>query len=219
MTTCNASSVKVKQTGHKMRIFSKSEQEKLSIFLLSNPDKFNTGILVCLFTGLRIGEICALRWEDISFGERTLRIRKTMQRVQRTGCAGPKTQVIISSPKSANSERTIPIPDTLLPIISKHQKSDCGFFLTNSSKKYVEPRLMQIHFHKALDECGIESANFHALRHTFATRCVEFGMDVKSLSEILGHSSITITMDRYVHPSLDVKRENINRLSVLLNKI
>jgi integrase len=123
--------------------------------------------------------------------------------------------VILSSPKSANSNRTIPIPDNLLPIISEHQKAEYGFFLTNHENKYVEPRIMQINFHKALDECGIESANFHALRHTFATRCIELGMDVKSLSEILGHSSITITMDRYVHPSMDVKRENMNKLSVL----
>jgi integrase len=199
-----------------MRIFSRQEQEKLCEFLTSDLDKFNTGILLCLFTGLRIGEICGLCWEDVSIAERTLKIRQTAQRVQNTDAQGSKTQIIFSSPKSAGSMRTIPIPDSLLPIIKKHKKAENGFFLTNSSKKFVEPRLMQFHFHKVLKECGIASANFHALRHTFATRCIELGMDVKSLSEILGHSSITITMDRYVHPSMDIKRENMNKLSELL---
>jgi integrase len=214
--TCDANSVRVKQKGHKIRIFSRSEQEKLCDYLYSHPDKFNLGILVCLFTGLRIGEICGLRWEDISLEDRTVRIRRTIQRIQSSSDTGSKTHVIITSPKSVNSLRTIPIPDVLFPIICEHQNINYGFFLTNSSEKFVEPRLMQFHFKKVLEECGLEHANFHALRHSFATRCVELGMDVKSLSEILGHSGISITMERYVHPSMEVKRENINRLSALL---
>jgi integrase len=215
--TCDANSVRVKQKGREIRIFSDSEQEKLCAYLYSHPDKFNTGILVCLFTGLRIGEICGLHWEDISFEDRTIRIRRTIQRIQLQNDTGSKTHVIITSPKSVNSLRTIPIPDILFPIICEHKKTNCGFFLTNSSDEFVEPRLMQIHFKKVIEECGLEPANFHALRHSFATRCVELGMDVKCLSEILGHAGISITMERYVHPSMEMKRENINRLSALLD--
>jgi integrase len=144
-----------------------------------------------------------------------MHIHQTMGRIQNKSGTGSRTRVVVSAPKSRCSIRTIPLPEELLQFIRSYQRVSTGYFLTNSEKRYVEPRLMQLHFRKVLEKCGIAPANFHALRHTFATRCVELGMDVKSLSEILGHASVTITMDRYVHPSMELKRENMNRLSVL----
>jgi integrase len=212
---CDVSNVKVKQPDRNMRVLSRLEQEKLSRHLIANPGMYNTGILVCLFTGLRVGEICALSWEDVSFDDKIIHVRHTLQRVQNKPGSNPKTRLSITSPKSPKSVRFIPIPDNLFPVICKHKCASDGFFLTNSCEKCVEPRNMQGNFERVLDECGIEPANFHALRHTFATRCIELGMDVKSLSEILGHSNVTITMNRYVHPSMELKRKNMNLLSKL----
>lgn len=198
-----------------MRVLSMNEQKKLCEYLYSDMNGYNIGILVCLFTGLRIGEICALRWENISLSEQTIRIRETLQRVQDKSGIERKTKIIITPPKSSSSIRVIPIPDKLVEIISNYQTSRTGYFLTNSNQKYLEPRTLQYHFKIALKKSSIAPANFHALRHTFATRCIELGFDVKSLSEILGHASVNITMNRYVHPSLELKKENMQRFSAL----
>lgn len=198
-----------------MHIFSTAEQEKLYQYLCLNLNNYNVGILLCLFTGIRIGEVCALRWEDISIQEKTIYIHQTMQRIQSRN-EDKKTKVIISTPKSQCSIRIIPLPDNLVEIISKCTVKKTGYFLTGSDNKFVEPRTMQNHFKKVLQENSITDTNFHSLRHTFATRCIELGFDVKSLSEILGHASVNITMNRYVHPSMTLKRENMQRLSTLI---
>ncbi len=198
-----------------MRVLSINEQKKLCEYLYSDISGYNIGILVCLFTGLRIGEICALRWENISLSEQTIYVCETLQRVQDKSGTERKTKIIITAPKSSSSIRMIPIPDKLVEIISNYQISRTGYFLTNSNEKYLEPRTMQYRFKVALEKSFIAPANFHALRHTFATRCIELGFDVKSLSEILGHASINITMNRYVHPSMELKKENMQRFSGL----
>lgn len=213
---CDGHTIQVKQISKGMRVLSKSEQEKLCQYLFLEPDSYNVGILICLFTGLRIGEICALRWEDISFSEQTIFVHNTLQRVQNKTGVGSKTKIVITTPKSSCSIRTIPIPDLLLKILASHKISAVGYLLTNSETKFVEPRTMQNKFKKALKQSGIEPVNFHAIRHTFATRCIELGFDVKSLSEILGHATVNITMNRYVHPTLELKKENMRKLSSLL---
>lgn len=213
---CDLHSIHIKQHTNEIRVLSRAEQNKLCRYLYSNLCSYNIGILLCLFTGLRVGEVCALRWEDFSFTEKTVYVHKTMQRLQdRTGTVS-KTKVVITTPKSACSIRTIPIPDGLIKILSSYKSSSEGYFLTNNDKKYIEPRTMQNHFKKALQKSQVDPANYHALRHTFATRCIELGFDVKSLSEILGHASVSITMNRYVHPSMELKKENMQRLSSLL---
>ena len=136
----------------------------------------NLGILLCLFTGMRVGEICALKWEDFSFQEKSVHVHNTMQRLQ--------------------------IPDSTV--------------LAAVNEKYIEPRTMQKYFHYVQKQCGLVPVNFHALRHTFATRCIELGFDVKSLSEILGHATVNITLNRYVHPSMELKQQNMQKLSSLL---
>lgn len=211
-------SIRIKQSTTEMRVLSRSEQDRLCQYLSSDLNPANIGILVCLFTGIRIGEVCALQWEDISLSDQTIHVHQTMQRVQnkQEAEAATKTRVIITAPKSACSIRTIPIPDMLAEYIIQHKTSATGYFLTNSCLQYMEPRVLQMRFKQALKKCSVESANYHSLRHTFATRCIELGFDVKSLSEILGHASVNITMNRYVHPSMDLKRENMRRLSELI---
>jgi integrase len=215
---CNGDAIQIKQTSKEMRVLSKVEQEKLCQYLYSEPDLCNIGILICLFTGLRVGEICALRWEDITFSEKTIYVHSTMQRVQDRSATEekPKTKIVITSPKSTCSIRIIPIPSDLVSILTSCIPYAHGYVLTNSDTKFIEPRTMQNRFKKALRESNIDPINFHALRHTFATRCIEVGFDVKSLSEILGHASVNITMNRYVHPTLDLKRKNMEKLSALL---
>ena len=211
-------SIRIKQSAAEMRVLSRSEQDRLCQYLSSDLNPANIGILVCLFTGIRIGEVCALQWEDISLSDQTIHIHQTMQRVQnkQDAEATTKTRVIITTPKSACSIRTIPLPDMLAEYIIQHKTSATGYFLTNSCLQYMEPRVLQMRFKQVLKKCSVESANYHSLRHTFATRCIELGFDVKSLSEILGHASVNITMNRYVHPSMDLKRENMRRLSELI---
>lgn len=213
---CDGSAVQVKRTAYPMRVFSKNEQEQLCKYILAEPEPCNIGILVCLFTGLRIGEICALRWEDISFSDQTIYVHHTLQRVQNRSGNGPKTKIVITTPKSSCSIRTIPIPDELSKLLVTYRGSSVGYLLTNDKYKFVEPRTMQNKFKQALKLSGVESANFHTTRHTFATRCIELGFDVKSLSEILGHATVNITMNRYVHPTFELKKENMQKLSSLL---
>lgn len=213
---CDGSSIQVKRKDKSMRVLSRTEQEQLCKHLLAEPEPCNIGILICLFTGLRVGEICALRWEDVSFSDQTIHVHHTLQRVQNKSGNGPKTRIVVTTPKSACSIRTIPIPDELNEVLATHKKSSVGYLLTNDEYRFIEPRTMQNWFKKALRLSGIESANFHATRHTFATRCIELGFDVKSLSEILGHATVNITMNRYVHPTLELKKENMKKLSSLL---
>lgn len=209
-------SVVVRQNQKEMRILTKTEQQILCQFIINNPTPKNIGILICMFTGIRVGEVCALQCEDISIFEKTIYVHQTMQRIQTNDDSGEKTKIIVTTPKSQCSIRTIPIPDELIDLIKNSNMSVSGYFLTGSSKKWIEPRTMQNHFKSISRKCNIKEVNFHALRHTFATRCIEYGFDIKSLSEILGHANVNITMNRYVHPTMDLKRNNMERLSPLL---
>ena len=209
--------IRVKQLPKELRILSTSEQSTLYSYLLSNPSICNFGILICMMTGLRIGEVCALRWEDISFADHTIHIQNTIQRIQTKADPAKKTTVILTSPKSSFGKRIIPMPETLEQILFEIGANKTGFVLSSDGTHYTEPRLLQYHFQKVSEKLDIQQINFHALRHTFATRCIEVGFDVKSLSEILGHSSVSITMNRYVHPSLDLKRENMQRISAIFS--
>lgn len=209
----------VKQPMKQLRVFSTFEQARLSAFLLESLNLIKLGILLCLYTGLRIGELCALKWGDISFIEKKLSVTKTMQRIQEPDGNGHRTRIIIERPKSDCSVRDIPIPDEVFEILVDMKRPDGCFFLTGKESVFIEPRTMENHFDRIMKACGIDNATMHTCRHSFATRCVEVGFDIKTLSEILGHASVSITMNRYVHPSMELKQANMNKLSGLLSGV
>lgn len=204
--------VNIRREQKGIRVFSAEEQESLLTYLHENMNPIALGILLCFFTGVRVGELCALTWDDFSLAEGKMQVRKTMQRIRVDGSEKCKTEVRISTPKSVCSIRTIPLPEAMIGTLKKYHTPGT-FLLTCEQERFVEPRTMQNHFKGILSSCNISDANFHAIRHTFATRCIELGFDVKSLSEILGHASVSITMNRYVHPTMAFKSENMNRLS------
>lgn len=197
----------LKSVRPKTRVLSVSEQQTLMKYLLSEDNIFSFGILLALYTGLRIGELCALKWED--FTDNGIHVNKTMQRLKN---ALEKTEVMILPPKTSSSDRIIPVMAALAPIIEKYRKTS-GYVLTRLNGKFTEPRLLQHRFAKYVKACGIEGAHFHTLRHTFATRCIESGMDVKSLSEILGHTDVKTTLNKYVHSSFELKQSGIDKLT------
>lgn len=199
----------------KLVVLSGRNQKILSTYLCLNLTYRNLGLLICMYTGIRLGEACALSWEDISLTEGYIYIHKTMQRIQKEH-NGKKTMIIITEPKTQSSIRTIPLPRQLIQLIKSSKLPMQGYLLTGSYEKYIEPRSYQYHFKKILQQCKIPQTNFHTLRHTFATRCVELGFDIKTLSEILGHSNINITLNRYVHPSFDLKKQNMNKINKLI---
>ena len=198
-----------------LRVFSMSEQYRLEQCLLSDMDGAGLGIMLCLYTGLRLGELCALKWEDISFENRKLRVCATMMRLQTPDDPEHKTKIIVTPPKSACSTREIPLPADIFRLLQKMKKSKDTYFLTGNRSLFVEPRTMENRFKAVTGACSIADANFHALRHTFATRCIEQGFDAKTLSEILGHASVKITMDRYVHPTMELKQRNMDKLKLI----
>lgn len=213
ITDRTALDVSVKLKTSQLRVFSHVEEQILFEYLSEKLDYTNLGILICMFTGIRIGELCSLTWEDISLESNTIHIHKTMQRIQTPGGSN-KTKILIAEPKSQCSIREIPITKTLKDLL-KLYRDDEGYVLTGKRDIFVEPRTMQNRYKTILKTCGISNANFHTLRHTFATRCIEVGFDIKSLSEILGHANVSITLNRYVHPSMELKQKNIDKLSCL----
>ncbi len=196
-----------------IQILSKKEKQQLEEMCYKNATFRNIGILICLNTGIRIGEICALTWKNINLERDTLVINKTMQRIYKDK---NNTIILIDTPKSKKSIREIPISkklhNLLLEIKNNNKFNGDEFFLTGENNKFIEPRNYQYMFKKCLNECNIKEYNFHALRHTFATNCIEIGMDVKSLSEILGHASVDITLNKYVHSSLKTKKIYLEKL-------
>lgn len=213
---CDGSSVRIRRPPVEIKALTRQEQDRLCCYLYRDLTPRNVGILLSLFMGLRVGEICALRWEDISLEDRLLYVRRTMHRIQNLDPEGPRTRVVITPPKSATSSRVIPMPEDLAIILLQMPGEHTGFFLTGREEAFAEPRIMQYHFRRTLERSEVCSVNYHVLRHTFATRCVELGFDIKSLSELLGHATVGMTMDRYVHPSLEYKRGNMRKLEEIL---
>lgn len=196
-----------------MRVFSTEEQRRLENYLFDQLDIYKFGVLLTLYTGLRVGELCALRWEDVNTDSIT--VRKTMQRLRKTN--GQGSEVVVGSPKTPTSARIIPLPSFLAEYVQhfKHQHEGQTYFLGTDDQMLVEPRVMQYKFKQYLQGLGIEGATFHTLRHTFATRCVECNFEIKTLSEVLGHSNVEITLNKYVHSSMDLKRRNMEKLQRL----
>lgn len=213
---CNLNKLTIKKKEKEMRVLTQAEQDALIGVLIDDMDLYKFGVFLSLYTGIRVGELCALQWEDFNLAQTTLKIRKTMQRIQDTeNRAFSKTKIVITEPKSQCSVREIPLPSFVVDIARKFVSNPKSYVLTGN-ERYVEPRTMQNRFKSYVKDCGISDANFHALRHTFATRCVEVGFEIKSLSEVLGHANVNITLNRYVHSSFELKCANMNKLSLTI---
>lgn len=187
------------------------ELSTLEAYLLENIDNDTClGILTALHTGLRIGELCALTWNEIDLEAGILHVRNNIQRVRDYDGSANKTRMLVMTPKTSCSVRDIPIPPVLLSVLISNRKDSSFRFVSGVRGSWMDPRTLQYRFRKILEECGVGYFRFHMLRHAFATRCVEKGFDSKSLSEILGHSSIQITLNLYVHSTLQQKRRLMN---------
>lgn len=201
------------KTGNKpVEILSQTEQTRLLRYLYEEMDVFKLGIVVCISTGLRVGEICALKWKDIDLERKLLYVSATVQRITVDG-KETRTVLLEGEPKSVCSKREIPLSDELVKLILPYYKSTEKYVLHKN--KPLDPRTYQNKFQKYLQAADIGHKNFHCLRHTFATNCINSGADIKSLSEILGHSDVKITLNRYVHPTLETKRQHMNSLSAI----
>lgn len=194
-----------------VEVISRTEQRRLLQFLYRDMDINKFGILLCLSTGLRLGEICALKWSDIDMQEKVLYVNRTVQRIAVEGY-DTKTILMEGEPKSIFSKREIPLSDEIVELMERFYKNQEYVI---SGTKPTEPRTYQNRFQRYLKLAGIDKTNFHILRHTFATNCVNSGTDIKSLSEILGHSDVNTTLKRYVHPTFDMKRRHLNSLSAI----
>ena len=191
----------------KMEVFDSEERIKIFEYVKNNMNCRTVGILLCLCTGLRIGEICALRWKEIDMARGIISINHTIQRIYSS--TTQKSKVIISEPKTQSSKRKIPIARELLLVLEKF-KSEDKYYVISGTEKYIEPRTYRKFFKKMLEFLEIRKLKFHSLRHTFATQAIELGIDYKTVSEILGHSAVSITLNLYVHPELDHKKKCMN---------
>lgn len=200
---------------YKISVFTAEEQSRLIAYLRHETNSYKLGILVCLMTGIRLGEICALETKDIQLENKRIIIRHTVQRI-RTAEGKKKTALSITSPKTQHSRREIPICKTLEMLLKTHMKEER--YLVNGNK-IMEPRTYQYMFARFLEDINLERKNFHALRHTFATNCIDSGMDAKCLSEILGHSDVNITLNRYVHPTLAMKQKQMDSFACYCGQI
>lgn len=191
-----------------VKCFTLAEQKQIEQAILNGKKDKLYGIILCLYSGLRIGELIALQWSDIDFAKGILTVSKS--------CHDSKNGLIIDEPKTATSCRVIPLTKQLLPILKGIKKKSDSPFVVSANGKPVSVRSYQRSFELLLKKLNIPHKGFHSLRHTFATRALECGMDVKTLSEILGHKNPTVTLNRYVHSLMEHKADMMNRLGKLL---
>ncbi|MBS7008296.1 MAG: site-specific integrase [Anaerostipes sp.] len=158
----------------KVEVFNSEEQKKLIEYLFNHKNNLNMGFLLALFTGIRIGELCALKYFDLQLDTGILIINKTMQRIiNLDDSLESKTKIIIDSPKSMNSIRSLPIPSILKPLIKTLSGERQNTYILTGTEQFIEPRLLQYKFKDLLMKCELKDSNFHTLRHTFATNCIQ----------------------------------------------
>lgn len=194
----------------RIKTFNIEEQQKIIQAVKRKKDSKTNGILLCLYTGIRIGELCALKWSDIDFEREVVSISKTIQRLYFNNEKGKgTTKITITSPKTMSSIREIPLSSGLSALLKDYRPKNCNTYLLTCCEKYIEPRTYRNYYIKFLKNNCIRELSFHCLRHTFATRCIEFGADYKTVSELLGHSCVNTTLNLYVHPGIEQKRKCI----------
>ena len=204
-----------------IQALSRNEQNILEFHTRLKLDTISLAVLICLYTGLRIGEVCALRWEDIDLNNKYIVVNKTVQRIQQhhVPYRASKTVLITTPPKTNKAIRKIPISSVLYPILNEYREQNYHgnkhYVLVNKNDDMIDPCSIQYKFKELIKKLKITPVTFHGLRHTFATRCIEVGMDIKTLSEILGHSNVSTTMSIYVHSTEQQKKNQIELLSQL----
>ena len=195
-----------------VEIFTEPEILRLAHHIVDEPDLTGLGVLLALNSGLRLGELCALRWSDIDLHAGFLRVEREVQRLYEQG----RTRLVVQPPKSESSLRRIPLPVDILSLLAAHKPKNVGSVcLLTGTAAPLEPRTMQNRYRALLKRAGVPYRNFHALRHTYATRCIEQNVDVKSVSEMLGHSDVRITLQTYVHVSLRHKQQAVQSICFL----
>ena len=196
-----------------LEIMSKDNQKKLFEYLKENFSFKNLGIVICLCTGLRIGELCALRWQDFDMDENVLMVRHTVQRIYVVDEEVRYTKIVVNEPKTKESNRDIPLSSELLKIIKPLMKVvNQDFYVLSNDVNPIEPRTYRNYYKRLIKKLNIPYLKFHGLRHSFATRCIESKNSVKTVSVILGHSNITTTMNLYVHPDNHEKKRCIEKM-------
>lgn len=195
------------------KTLSLTEQKQLENYLTAHLCPTSISILLGLRAGLRIGEVCALNKDDINLENKVISVRHTIVRVRGSE---NHTAYRLDVPKTKTSARDIPIADVLYQSLSIAEKEEYGQYVASGSDRFIVPPTLEYRYHRMLEAAGIPCINFHSLRHTFATRCIEAGMDDKSLSEILGHSNVSITLNTYVHSSMALKRAQMERFCKMI---
>ena len=198
---------------HQIDVLSIREEQLMLDYLSAHPCHYNLGLMICLFTGIRIGEVCALKWDDIDMKSGTIKIRRTVHRVYLIDEGPSHSELTIDYPKTAGSYRDIPIISGLAELLSKYSDDAPGDnFVISGIGRPTEPQTMRNHFKRVADTLGLTMRRFHGLRHTFATRCVESKCDYKTLSSILGHTNVSTTLNLYVHPGMEQKRKCVEEM-------
>ena len=189
------------------------DQRTFMCYLLAHITPFNLGIYICLCTGLRIGEICGLKWGDINLRARLLVVKRTVSRIYLENGGRWGTKVVVTPPKTRNSRREIPISSSLAALLRPLAKyADPAAYILSGSDTPVEPHRYRNYYQRLAGRLGVPLTKFHGLRHTFATRCIESNCDCKTVSSILGHANISTTLNLYVHPDMALKRKCIDRM-------
>ena len=204
-----------KSEQNEVQVFTMKEQCLIEKAVLGCPDKRTLGIVLCFYSGIRLGELCALKWCDFDFENETLFINRTVSRTKNFSDDDNKTLLLIGTPKSRTSSRKIPLPSFLIPLfIEYYQRSgkETCYFMTGSEIP-IDPRAFQKLYKKILIKAGVPDRKFHAIRHTFATRALELNVDIKTISDILGHSNVSITMNIYAHSLMEQKKIAIDRFN------
>ena len=200
-----------------LEVLSRSSQKRIMEYVQSHFTFMNLGIYICLCAGLRIGEVCALVWDDIDVESGVINISKTIQRIYVIDNGEKHTEVIIDTPKSKNSIRVIPIAKDLLRMIKPFKKVVNGnFYVLTNSDQPTEPRTYRNYYKRLMEQLNMPKLKFHGLRHSFATRCIESKCDYKTVSVLLGHSNISTTLNLYVHPNMEQKKKCVEQMFKML---
>ena len=200
-----------------LEVLSRSSQKQIMEYVQSHFTFMNLGIYICLCAGLRIGEVCALVWDDIDVENGVINVSKTIQRIYVIEGGEKHTEVIIDTPKSKNSIREIPIPRDLLKMIKPFKKVVNGrFYVLTNSAQPTEPRTYRNYYKRLMTQLDMPKLKFHGLRHSFATRCIESKCDYKTVSVLLGHSNISTTLNLYVHPNMEQKKKCVEQMFKML---